>query len=125
VGGIGPVIWQAFKFLLAFAAVVFLAVATSRWLGGRVRQGGAAALRVVGALQLGGGRSVCAVQVASRVLVLGLGDKQVSLLCALDDPADVGVLAPGPGAAPTAMLQPFARQLRAAIDRAREVRRRG
>lgn len=117
---VGALIWQATKFLAAFALVVFLAAVTSRLLAQRTRGGTSAVFRIIGGLGLGGGRSLAAVQVGRRILVLGLGDKSVGLLATLDDADEVDRLAgPPPGSqdpfgpAGTA----FAKLLRGAVER--------
>jgi flagellar biogenesis protein FliO len=92
-------VWGIVRFLLAFAVVIFLAAAASRLFASRAQGGRGGGLRLLGALQLGGGRAVAAVGVGRRVLVVGLGDKQVSLLMRLEDASELAVDAPGePGA---------------------------
>lgn len=83
-------IWGVVRFLLAFGVVVFLAAAASKLFAARALSSRGGSLRMLGALQLGGGRAVAAVAVGRRVLLLGLGDKHVSLLMTLDDAAELG-----------------------------------
>ncbi|HVB10875.1 MAG TPA: flagellar biosynthetic protein FliO [Bacillota bacterium] len=104
-----PAIWGIVRFLLAFAVVVFLAAMASRLFAARAQGGGGASLRLLGALQLGGGRAVAAVGVGHRVLVVGVGDKQVSLLMTLDDASE---LQP---AGPASQGSGFAAALRKAV----------
>lgn len=89
-------VWQALRFVLAFGAVLAAAAGASRWLARQTRGAQAAGLRVVGGVHLGGGRSLCAVHVGRRVLVLALADKQVRLVQTITDPEEVASLA-GPG----------------------------
>jgi flagellar biogenesis protein FliO len=107
-------IWGIVRFLLAFAIVIFLATVASRLFATRAQGGGSAHLRLIGALQLGGGRAVAAVGVGRRVLVLGVGEKQVSLLLALDDAAE---LEAEPLPAPASPVATFASLLRKAVGR--------
>lgn len=116
------VVWQATKFLAAFALVIFLAAASSRYLAQRSRGGASAAFRILGALGLGAGRSVAAVQVGRRVLVLGLGDKSISLLTTLDDASELQ-RPEDPDGPPRGLLTSvagvnFAQLLRSAIEKA-------
>jgi flagellar biogenesis protein FliO len=81
------------RVVVALGVVLALAAATSRWLSLRGRPAGPQrALRLVGVLPLGAGRGVAVVRVGARALVLGLGDRSVSFLCALEDPAEVSEL---------------------------------
>ena len=116
------VVWQVTKFLAAFALVVFLATATSRLLAQRSRGSASATFRILGALGLGTGRSVAAVQVGRRVLVLGLGDKSVCLLATIDDPGELqppdGLEHPRRGPFGPFSGPDFAGMLRSALDRA-------
>lgn len=57
-----------------------------RWGQGAV---GSGSLRVLGGVSLGGGRSLTLVQVGKKVLVLGVGDKEVRLLHVVEDPLEV------------------------------------
>ncbi len=112
-------IWGIVRFLLAFAVVIFLAAAASRMFAARAQGGRTAQLRLLGALQLGGGRAVAAVGVGQRVLLVGVGDKQVSLLMALDDASE---LQPPAGAQNPPLLgaldpRSFAAMLRRGVDR--------
>lgn len=84
------------RVVLALGFVLFLVVATSRWLTLRSQPAGGRGLRLLGLLPLGAGRGVAVVQIGPRALVLGLGDRSVSLLCLLDDPAILAELEPPP-----------------------------
>lgn len=108
--------WQALRFVLAFGLVLLAAALGSRWLAGRARGAQSPGLRLLGGLSLGGGRALCAVEVGRRVLVLGLGDRQVHLLATLTDPEEVSLLASS-GAGPGTRLVPFATTLAEALGR--------
>jgi flagellar biogenesis protein FliO len=112
-------IWGIVRFLLAFAVVIFLAAWASRLFASRAQGGRNASLRLLGALQLGGGRAVAAVGVGRRVLVVGMGDKQVSLLMRLDDPSELQVPAEAQEPPLLGALDPrsFAAMLRRGVDR--------
>ena len=92
------------RFILAFGVVLVLAATASAWLARQGKGAGRPGLALLGGLSLGGQRQVVAVRVGRHVLILGLADKQVSLLETLTDPAEIELLAPGdaravPGAA--------------------------
>lgn len=102
------VLWQTLNFLIGFTLVVALAYWTARYLGG---QWGFRArgrwLRVVEALPLGRDRAVLLVDVAGRILLVGVGPHGFQVLLHLDDPAAVAQIramapphapAEGPGA---------------------------
>jgi flagellar biogenesis protein FliO len=77
----------------------------SRAFAARAQAGRSGGLRLLGALQLGGGRAVAAVGAGRHVLLLGLGDKQVSLLLALEDDGTFSAPAPPPFAGVLAQLR--------------------
>jgi len=114
--GSGSLLWPLIRFILAFALVVALAALASRWVATRARGGGTSPLQLLGGLSLGAGRQICAVRVGRRVLVLGLGDKQVRLLDVVVDPEEVRELSPDQSSAAVA---PFAGFLAQALARAR------
>lgn len=111
-------IWGAVRFVLAFAGVLLLAAWVSRWLAIQSRGARGSAVTVVGAVGLGGPRQVCAVRIGRRVLVLGLSDKQVQLLCEIADPAEIAEIL-GPSTPPAGGALPFARALESALARLR------
>lgn len=93
----GSLVWPLIRFLLAFAVVLVLAAVVSRAVARRARGFGGSPFRLLGGLSLGPGRQLCAVQVGRRVLVLGLGDKQVRLVDRITDADEVAALLdPGP-----------------------------
>ena len=90
--GIGTLV----RDIVIFAGVLLAAWLASRALARQAR-GAAGATRgftLLGALALGQGRQVCAVHFGGRVLILGLGDKQVTLLDTIGDPDEVARLLP-------------------------------
>lgn len=93
--GSGPLVWSVVRFLLGFAVVVALAALASRAVALRSTAGGGSPFRWLGGLPLGPGRQICAVRVGNRVLVLGLADKQVSLLDRISEPEEVEALCAG------------------------------
>ena len=90
--------WSAVRFIVAFAAVLLLAAWVSRWLAIQSRGARGGSLAVLGAVGLGGARQVCLVRVGRRVLVLGIADKQVELLCSITDPQEIAELVGAPAA---------------------------
>jgi len=86
--------------VLAFVVVVGLAAWASRWLAGQARGLQRPAFTLLGGVALGGQRQVCAVRVGRRVLVLGLGEKQISLLQTITDPEEIALLLPPPSPPP-------------------------
>ncbi len=114
----GVAIWGAVRFVMAFAAVLLLAGWVSRWLAVQSRGARGGALAVVGAVGLGGARQVCLVRVGRRVLVLGIADKHVELLCSITDPQEIAEIA-GMPATPPGGQSAFGRILEAALTRAR------
>lgn len=118
---------QVVRFVLAFGLVLLAAWGASRWLGRRGAAGGHGALRLLGGVSLGSGRSLCLVQVGRRVLVLGLADKEIRLLSSIRDPDELALLGvelqPPPQPSPGDRLGPAAwgqayRHLREAARRA-------
>lgn len=92
---------EALKMAGALIAVLVLmggaAALVKRYLGGDGGIGGAPALRVVGGLRLGPGKSVILVELAGEVLVLGATAKDLTLLTKVDDPHRIAQLRPGTG----------------------------
>ena len=62
-----------------------VAVLVKRFLGNQGGIGGAPALRLMGGLRLGPGKSVILVELAGEVLVLGSTAKELTLLTRVDD----------------------------------------
>lgn len=92
---------EALKMAGALVAVLILmggaAALVKRYLGGIGGIGGAPALRVVGGIRLGPGKSVILVELAGEVLVLGATSKELTLLTKVDDPHRIEQLRPGAG----------------------------
>ncbi len=92
---------EALKMTGALIAVLILmggaAALVRKYLGGAGGVGGAPALRVVGGLRLGPGKSVILVELAGEVLVLGATAKELTLLTKVDDPHRIEQLRPGVG----------------------------
>lgn len=120
--GTGSLVWPLVRFVLGFAVVVALAAFTSRALARRAGTARGGPFRLLGGVSLGPGRQLCAVQVGRRVLVLGLGDKEVRLLQSIADPAEVAELT-----APVQAMPPeaFGRLLAEAAARVRSGGRAG
>lgn len=72
------------KLVIGLLLVILIIWAVSRWLKRRWPAGGSDAFRLLGTLPLGPGKSVCVVEVAGRVLVLGVG-QDVHLLEVIDE----------------------------------------
>ena len=85
----------------ALIAVLFLmggaALVVKRFLGDQRAIGGGPALRLMGGLRLGPGKSVVLVELAGEVLVLGNTAKELTLLTRVDDPHRIEQLRPGTG----------------------------
>lgn len=118
-GAGSPGVWTLLRDVGIFAAVLLAAWWSSRALARQARgiPGSPRAFTVLGALQLGQGRQVCAVHFAGRVLVLGMGDKQIALLEAIRDPEEVARLmaptgTPGPSGFGPAMARALGRRRR-------------
>ena len=74
-----------------------VAVLVKRFLSDQGGIGGASALRLMGGLRLGPGKSVILVELAGEVLVLGATAKELTLLTRVDDPHRIEQLRPGTG----------------------------
>lgn len=74
-----------------------VALLVKRFLGDQGGIGGASALRLMGGLRLGPGKSVILVELAGEVLVLGATAKELTLLTRVDDPHRIEMLRPGVG----------------------------
>jgi flagellar biogenesis protein FliO len=101
-------VWQGLRFVLAFALVLLAAAGASRWVARQSRAGAPGALRLLGAISLGGSRSVCVVHVGRRVLVLGVADHGVRLLQAITDGEEVAAILGGSAPAPLALARNLA-----------------
>ncbi len=99
--------------LVTFAVVIGLAYFTSRFLGqrmGRFSQSGEN--RVLVSLPLGQNRGVFVVEVAGKLLVLGVTDHNVNFLQEISDPATIERLrATSPAGPPSQFDAVFQRQL--------------
>ena len=91
-------VWSTLAYLLSllvvFAFVLFLAYMASRFLGSRFaavtssnKEG-----KVLETMSLGGNRSVCVVEVAGNILMLGVTENSVSLLKEITDPEEIEYL---------------------------------
>lgn len=87
-----------FQMVAGLAAVLGLMIGLywllRRFTPGRTASGGGG-LRLLGRLALGPRKFVGLVQVAGRVLVLGVSDRNISLLCSIEDPEQVRSLSQG------------------------------
>ncbi len=108
-------VWQAVRFVAAFALVLAAAAWATRWMAAQARGMQRPALSLLGGVALGGSRQVCAVRVGRRVLIRGLADKQVSLLGTITDPEEIALLVPPRPQA--AQGSEFAALLRRAVRR--------
>lgn len=73
--------------LITFAIVIALAYGASRFLGAKMgRLSGSNEHKVLFNLPLGPNRSVCAVEIASKVLILGVTDHSINLLQEITSP---------------------------------------
>ncbi len=82
--------WSAFAYLISlfavFAVVVVMAYFAARFIGGRFNaRMSASGGRVLENLPLGPNRSVCAVEMAGRVFLLGVTDHNITLLGEIED----------------------------------------
>ncbi|MBX5465630.1 MAG: flagellar biosynthetic protein FliO [Clostridia bacterium] len=82
--------------LLAFLAVVALAYFASLGVG-RLGAGAGGPLRIVGQLPLGPRRGLALVRMGDELLLLGVTDRQVTLLERVDEPERVARLDPPGG----------------------------
>lgn len=89
---------EALKMTGALITVLVLmggaAILVKRFLGDQRGIGGAPALRLMGGLRLGPGKSVILVELAGEVLVLGSTAKELTLLTRVDDPHRIEQLRP-------------------------------
>jgi len=86
--------WSTLAYLVSlvavFAFVVVLAYFAARFLGGKFNsQQGRNGGRVLEYLPLGTNRSVCVVEVAGRVVMLGVTDQSITLLTEITDPDEI------------------------------------
>ncbi len=86
--------WSTLAYLLsllaAFAFVLILAYFVSRFLSGRfAKAAGAAGGQLLSHLPLGPNRSVCIVELAERVFVLGVTEHSITLLREITDPEEI------------------------------------
>lgn len=92
---------EALKMTGALITVIVLMAGTAmlvkRYVGLQRGIGGAPALRLMGGLRLGPGKSVILVELAGEVLVLGSTAKELTLLTRVEDPQRIEQLRPGMG----------------------------
>lgn len=92
---------EAIKMTGALLTVLILmgaaAILVKRFLGDQRGIGGGPALRLLGGLRLGPGKSVILVELAGEVLVLGSTAKDLTLLSRVEDPHRIEQLRPGAG----------------------------
>lgn len=109
---------EALKMTGALIAVLLLmggaAVVVKRFLGDQ-RSGGAPALRLMGGLRLGPGKSVILVELAGEVLVLGATAKELTLLTRVDDPHRIEQLRPAGLGFPTLPWSTVLRKAKARV----------
>lgn len=96
---------------VVLAAIVGLAWLFRRMSGGML--GGSSRLRVVSGVLVGQREKVVIVELEGEWLVLGVTSHSVNLLSKMDKPADAGTEVVQPG-------EPFARWLKAAMDKGRQ-----
>lgn len=89
--GLGTVAWQILRFVAVFTLVILLAAGATRWLG-RTAGGNQRGMRVLCGLGLGTGKTLVAVQVGQRVLVLALASGRVEVLATITDPEEIALL---------------------------------
>lgn len=129
---------QLVQFAFLFAFVLVLAYVSSRFLGKRLASGGSGRhLKLLDQLPLGPNRGLFLVAVAGKVMVVGLAEGGVSLICEIQDPEAVRSLvqdansaggATASGALTDALwsragdlgLDGFARKLQQALGRVRK-----
>lgn len=71
--------------LVITALVIAVTYVASRWYAGRMQNGAAGKhVKVVDKIMLGSGCALIVVQAAGKLYLLGLGDKNVRLLCELE-----------------------------------------
>ena len=90
-------IWSTLAYLLSllvvFAFVLFLAYMASRFLGSRFAAVSSSKNgKILESMSLGANRSVCIVELAGKILMLGVTDNSVNLLQEITDPAEIAYL---------------------------------
>ncbi len=101
-----------FTLLLAFAVVIGLAYFTSRVLGQRLGQGTANNSRVLTTVPLGANRTLQVVEIAGKVLLLGVTEQSITLLQEITDAEEITKLRNMPNSsADSPFDQVFQRQL--------------
>ncbi|MBE3590231.1 MAG: flagellar biosynthetic protein FliO [Firmicutes bacterium] len=86
-------VWLFLRTLGALAVVVAAIVWAARALGRLPAQRERGRMEILGALPLGGRRSLALVRVGRRALVVGVGEREVACLYAIEDPEEVAELA--------------------------------
>ncbi len=104
----GPDLWRyLFVSSVMVVAVVFLGWLLRRYVAGHLRgRASTRSLRIVDALPLAGRSKLAVVQVYDRTFLLGLGEKEVSLVAELDRGTAQEV---SPKAAPSGLVGAFER----------------
>jgi flagellar protein FliO/FliZ len=101
-----------FTLLLAFAVVIGLAYFTSRVLGQKLGRGINNSSRVLSTVSLGANRTLQVVEVAGKVLVLGVSEHSITLLQEVTDVEEINKLRNIPSSsADSTFDQVFQRQL--------------
>lgn len=103
-------------------AVVLGAIVACAWLFRRMSNGMIGIprhLRVVSAVMVGQRERVVIVEMGDEWLVLGVTPQSVNLLSSRPRPADADLIAQTPPAGAAAAVEPFARWLKAALDKRR------
>lgn len=115
--------WQIIYSLFMFGIVVFLAVIVTRmWAkrGGGLFSGPNRLLHVLEQLSLGPGRSVCLIKAADKILLLGVGEKEIRVLSEYPLTAEFEELA-----SPEVKSASAPRWLRSMTERASRAKTRG
>lgn len=86
--------WSTLAYLVSlvavFAFVVVMAYFASKFLSGRFQnQNTSAGGRLLEHLALGPNKSVCVVEIADKLLLLGVTDHQITLLGEIEDPEEI------------------------------------
>lgn len=108
----GSFVWELVRVILVLILLVPLAYFATRLYGKKVvgasRSG---ALRVIEVVPLGSGRTLCLVDVAGRLLLLGVTTHQVNLITEISDPTEVDLLrGVGSGSAKHGVFQDILRR---------------
>jgi len=91
----GAIVKMLAALALVLAVLVGLYWLLRRFLPGQAPGASGGAMRLIGRLPLGPKKGVALVEVAGRVLVLGLGEQNVTLLATIDDQEKIRQLTAG------------------------------